>query len=113
MGRRTVPLSDPARWVFNRLAHPYSKRPGYPEALVERLAALAGGRGRRVADLGAGTGHLALPLAARGLLVAAVEPAREMLGALVRHLPPGAPVRPISATAEATGPLGRPGAGGP
>jgi len=36
-------------------------------------------------DLGAGTGDLAIPLAARGLSVAAVEPARRMLDVLARR----------------------------
>jgi ubiquinone/menaquinone biosynthesis C-methylase UbiE len=103
MGRRSVPLSDPDRWVFNRLAHAYASRPAYPEALADRLAELAGGPGRRVVDLGAGTGQLALPLEARGLCVAAVEPAREMLAVLASRLRPGAAVRPVAAAAEATG----------
>lgn len=79
MGRRSASVADPSRWVFNRLAEAYRLRPPYPAALVDRLAQAAGGPGARVADLGAGAGHLALPLAARGLRVAAVEPARAML----------------------------------
>jgi Xaa-Pro aminopeptidase len=47
--------------VFNRLAVAYQSRPGYPEALVERLSQVAAPGGRAV-DLGAGTGDLALPL---------------------------------------------------
>lgn len=103
MGRRGVSPSDPGAWVFNRLAAAYAARPAYPAALVDRLAALAGGAGARAADLGAGTGHLALPLAARGLRVAAVEPAREMLRVLEARRPPGADVACVAAAAEATG----------
>jgi len=103
LGRRSVPLSDQHRWVFNRLAGDYLARPPYPASLVDRLAELAGGRGARVADLGAGTGHLALPLAAHGLSVAAVEPARAMLDTLAGRAPPGAAVTPVQAAAEATG----------
>jgi ubiquinone/menaquinone biosynthesis C-methylase UbiE len=55
------------------------------------------GRGP-VADLGAGTGHLAIPLARRGLQVAAVEPARAMLNAI----DPVAGVEKIHASAEET-----------
>jgi SAM-dependent methyltransferase len=56
-----------------------------------------------VADLGAGTGHLALPLAARGLDVTAVEPARHMLDRLrASAAERGLTVRAEHATAEAT-----------
>jgi SAM-dependent methyltransferase len=123
VGRRSVRLEDQDRWVFNRLAADYLARPPYPEPLVARLIQLAGGAGGRAADLGAGVGHLALPLAAAGLSVAAVEPAQAMLAALAErgaHLteraaarfaerPQGPPARPgsglapVHAAAEATG----------
>jgi SAM-dependent methyltransferase len=100
--RRGVRVSDPSRWVFNRLARDYLRRPGYPPALAARLLELAGGPGARVADLGAGTGHLALPLARLGAEVDAVEPARAMLDVLAEAK--GAlPVRPVHAAAEETG----------
>jgi SAM-dependent methyltransferase len=104
--------------VFNRLAADYRARPGYPAALVARLAALAGGPGARAADLGAGAGALAVPLARAGLAVHAVEPARAMLdgvggGAGVPRLRPacgramlgmnGPGVVPVHAAAEETG----------
>lgn len=75
--------------MFNRLADAYAARPGYPDELVARLAELAGKRGARVADLGAGTGLLAVALARRGLAVHAVEPARAMLEAIARELDRG------------------------
>jgi SAM-dependent methyltransferase len=102
MGRRDARVDDPERWVFNRLAEDYRARPGYPDALVDRLLALAGGPGAAVADLGAGSGLLALPLARRGARVAAVEPAGAMLDEL-RRQGAGLPVEPIHAAAEATG----------
>jgi SAM-dependent methyltransferase len=102
MGRRSVSLHDQDRWVFNRLADDYLARPGYPAELADRLAALAGGRGARVADLGAGVGHLSLPLAALGLVVSAVEPARAMLDALVRRAAGGPGIAAVPAAAEAT-----------
>lgn len=100
MPRRASPQDD-RRWVFNRLAPAYRHRPPYPAALVERLLALAGGPGARVAELGAGTGLLALPLARLGARVAAVEPARAMLDALRAAGAPG--VEPVHAAAEDTG----------
>ena len=100
LGRRKVGLHDPTRWVFNRMADVYDARPAYPSALIDALAGLAPGRGR-VGDLGAGIGHVALPLAERGLHVVAVEPAQAMLDRLDsearrRRLT----VRAVHATAE-------------
>jgi SAM-dependent methyltransferase len=102
MSRSDASVRDPSRWVFNRLAADYLRRPPYPAALAARLLALAGGAGGRVADLGAGTGHLAVPLARLGARVHAVEPARAMLDALVAGAA-GLPVVPVHAAAEETG----------
>lgn len=81
MGRRKVDIGDASAWVFNRMADVYDARPAYPRALVDELVRLAG-PGGRVLDVGAGIGHLALPLAERGLVVSAVEPAEAMLARL-------------------------------
>jgi SAM-dependent methyltransferase len=102
MSRRRVKPEEPARWVFNRLAADYRRRPGYPAALVARLAALGCGDGARVVDLGAGTGQLAVPLARLGVRVHAVEPARAMLDALVEAAGQ-LPIAPVHAAAEDTG----------
>jgi len=101
VGRRAIGVAESGRWVFNRLAIDYRERPGYPPSLVDRLAALAGATGC-VVDLGAGTGLLALPLAARGLTVAAVEPAAAMLD-LLRQQVGSLPVTCVHAAAEQTG----------
>ena len=101
MGRRTVPVSDQRRWVFNRLAEAYRSRPPYPDVIPERLAALGAAL---AADLGAGTGLLAIPLAQRGLRVTAVEPAREMLVVLDEEARAAdVTVQTVNAAAEETG----------
>lgn len=81
LGRRGTAVADHTAWVFNRMADVYSARPAYPEALIDALSALATD-GARVGDLGAGIGHVALPLARRGFDVTAVEPAKLMLDKL-------------------------------
>ena len=72
---------------FGQVAEVYERvRPGYPEAALDYLLAPAGGR--RVLDLGAGTGKLTRQLTARGLDVVAVEPTdgmRDQLAAAVPH----------------------------
>jgi ubiquinone/menaquinone biosynthesis C-methylase UbiE len=80
--RRQVGIDDSSSWIFNRMADVYDARPPYPTALVDTLCELATNTGPRVLDIGAGIGHLALPLAQRGLEVVAVEPARAMLDRL-------------------------------
>jgi len=51
-------------------------------ACVARITELATPRGANVLELGAGTGRLALPLAARGLAVTALDASEAMLGQL-------------------------------
>lgn len=84
------------------MAGVYDARPSYPPELVEALASLAGSAGSRIADLGAGTGHLTLPLAERGFQLTAVEPARQMLARLGQNAKTRAlTVRAAHAAAEA------------
>jgi ubiquinone/menaquinone biosynthesis C-methylase UbiE len=62
-------------WDYSSLAATYDKRPGYAPAALDRLAATVGlGLGTPVADIGAGTGKLTLPLMQRGCHVVPVEP---------------------------------------
>ena len=76
---RNIPVEDDSAWVFNRMANDYDARPAYPEALIDEVTKGALASGPRLLDIGAGIGHLALPLAERGLDVLALEPARLML----------------------------------
>ena len=100
--RRQVGIDDPASWIFNRMADVYDARPPYPTALVDTLCELATNTGPRVLDIGAGIGHLALPLALRGLDVVAIEPARAMLDRLQSSaVSTGLGLRSFHAAAEA------------
>jgi ubiquinone/menaquinone biosynthesis C-methylase UbiE len=66
-------------WDYTTLADTYSHRPTYAEEAVAGLIEAAGlSAGDPVVDLGAGTGHLTLKLAARRLDVTAVEPNQRM-----------------------------------
>jgi ubiquinone/menaquinone biosynthesis C-methylase UbiE len=82
---------------FGAAAAAYAEhRPDYALAAVRW--ALAPAPGRRVLDLGAGTGKLTAALVALGAEVVAVEPDPEMLAELRRTLPTA---RALPASAEA------------
>ncbi len=102
LGRRKARLEDASAWVFNRMADVYDARPPYPAALIAQLAEAARTAGPRTVDIGAGIGHLSLPLARAGLDVVAVEPAERMLAALRGQAERDAlSVRALHGTAEA------------
>jgi ubiquinone/menaquinone biosynthesis C-methylase UbiE len=101
ISRRRVRLDQPERWVYNRMAEAYLARPAYPEALVSKLSELAGTAPAHVLDLGAGIGHLTLPLAALGHRVTAVEPAHAMLEQQQHRAPQHAKIACVHAAAEA------------
>ena len=75
-------MDEPAIQIgdFSPQADSYARvRPTYPTELIDRLIAQIGvQRGDPVADIGAGTGIWTQLLAARGLVVTAVEPNRAM-----------------------------------
>src|SRR5688500_7070813 len=79
-------------------------RPGYPVAATEALLELlAVDSSTTVADIGAGTGLLTLPLARSGARVVAIDPNREMLAAARVHLRDLDNVEFVEAPAEETG----------
>lgn len=62
-------------WDYTSLADAYLKRPDYSDAAIDAMLAIMGAeKGQHVCDVGAGVAHLTLMLAARGLVVTAVEP---------------------------------------
>jgi ubiquinone/menaquinone biosynthesis C-methylase UbiE len=78
----TIP---PLARVFDQVARVYEKsRPSYPQAALELLDL---GPGRRILDLGAGTGKLARLLVGAGADVTAVEPLDAMRAELERAVP--------------------------
>jgi ubiquinone/menaquinone biosynthesis C-methylase UbiE len=76
------PAFDPRRFRAN--VPFYARfRLGYPDTLIDRIAAHAGlSRGDPVMDLGAGPGLLAIPFARAGMAVTAVDPEPDMLSEL-------------------------------
>ncbi|HVV13126.1 class I SAM-dependent methyltransferase [Amycolatopsis sp.] len=94
------------QWDYTDLASTYSLRPQYAAEAVDKIVALAGRAQPWVADLGAGTGHLTLDLAARGCLVDAVEPNEAMATIGKQRTAHLGEVRWFTGTGEETGLLG-------
>src|SRR5215472_10451375 len=65
-------------WDYSALARPYLKRPIYSEAGLDGMLAITKVKNASVCDIGAGVGHLTIPLSQRHLTVMAIEPNDEM-----------------------------------
>ncbi len=90
------------RTTFNEDAERYDRaRPGYPSALFDDLAKLAGlGPGCRVLEIGCGTGQATMPLAERGCEIVAVELGPELAAVARRKLAPFPGVEVVTANFE-------------
>jgi SAM-dependent methyltransferase len=96
------------RLVFGEVAEQYDRsRPSYPDAIVDDLVELAGlGPGRRVLEVGAGTGKATAMFAARGIPVLALEPSPEMAAVARRKLEPYPEVELVQSEFERWDPHG-------
>lgn len=63
------------KWDYGNLASAYLERPDYSSVAIDTMLSVSGtSKGEEVCDVGAGVAHLTLMLAARDLLITAVEP---------------------------------------
>ncbi|SEE78837.1 Methyltransferase domain-containing protein [Streptomyces sp. 2131.1] len=90
------------RRTFDEDAELYDRaRPGYPTALYDDLAELAGARpGSRVLEVGCGTGQATVPLARRGCRITAVEAGPSMAAVARRNLAGARGVEVVTAEFE-------------
>jgi SAM-dependent methyltransferase len=96
-------MAERLRTTFTEDAERYDRaRPGYPPAVYDDLAALAGvGPGCRVLEIGCGTGQATVPLAERGCRIVAVELGAELAAVARRNLACFPDVEVVTAPFEA------------
>jgi SAM-dependent methyltransferase len=94
---------DMTTWDYTQLAPTYSLRPPYAARAVERIVTASGQTQPRVADIGAGTGHLTLGLVQYGCSIDAVEPNDAMRSIGQERTADQLSVHWQSGTAESTG----------
>src|SRR6185369_16029825 len=77
-------IDEARRRSFDASAELYDAvRPGYPDALAEELLATAG---RRVLEIGAGTGKATVVFARHGASIVALEPGGKLAAVLRRNV---------------------------
>jgi SAM-dependent methyltransferase len=88
------------RASFDAVAQLYDQaRPGYPDALFDHLCSITGAQSTNITpqsqllEIGCGTGHATLPLAARGLRIDCVELGEQMAAVALEKLAPFPRVR--------------------
>jgi SAM-dependent methyltransferase len=96
-------VAERLRTTFDEDAERYDRaRPGYPTALFDDLAVLAGlGPGSRVLEIGCGTGQATIPLAERGYQIVAIELGAELAAVARRNLARFPAVEVVTAVFEA------------
>ncbi len=63
------------QWDYTTLANAYRERPEYAPDVLEKLFSIASlSQDSRICDIGAGVGHLTIPMASLGCAVVAIEP---------------------------------------
>lgn len=91
-------------WDYSALADAYIKRPDYSDAAVDAMLSIAGVKnGALVCDVGAGVAHLSLMLAARQLVVTAIEPNEAMRANGIRRTENMSSISWSDGTGESTG----------
>lgn len=92
------------QWDYTHLAKAYLKRPDYSADAINHIFNISGVQaGQKACDIGAGVAHLTLHLAAKGLLVDAVEPNDAMRALGIRRTSDLPNVQWFEGTGEETG----------
>ena len=91
-------------WDYSKLAKHYDRRAPYsPEALEAIIKIVGLNKGDSIADVGAGTGKLTVPMAKYGLMIKAIEPNNEMRFLGQKNTDGQTNIEWIEAIAERTG----------
>jgi len=90
-------------WDYTALAAAYLDRPDYAPVAIDAMLAVAGRDASSACDIGAGVGHLTLPLLREGLDVIAVEPNAAMMELGRQRTSSFPKVKWVQATGEDTG----------